>query len=117
MDFENMIERTQKVLEKNRSNECAATALLTDQDNLYIICCNTFANCSHCDEKPDEDYSLKDLIAAGDNRILKMVTIFKTTGIDFPCAWLRQSIYNMNNENKNTEVKCGSGTVGLVSDF
>jgi len=109
MDFEMMIEETKKFLEKSPINECTATALFTDKGNIYVTCCNTFANCC---EKTDDDFSLlNDLIKSGENRILKMVTIFKQgdkSGIEVPCGWLRKYICEMNNDNINAEVKVNS---------
>jgi hypothetical protein len=112
MDFEIMIQETKKRLEENLSSNCAATALLTDKGNLYIDCCNTFNNCCF---KTDNDYSIiNDLIKTKESRILKMVTIYKNDSLiiaPVPCAEICQQVYDMNNDNIDTEVKLGDGDI------
>jgi hypothetical protein len=119
MDFETMVQETQKYLQENSKTNCVATALLTDKGNLYIDCCTTFNNCCY---KTDNDYSfINDLIKNKDSRVLKMVTMVANEGLavaPIPCAEICQQIYDMNKDNINTEVRFGNGeTIPYLREF
>ena len=89
--------------------------MFTDKGNIYVACCDTFQNCCN---KTDDDYSiLNNLLETGDTRVLKIVAVIKQRGeyiIDVPCAWLRNCIYDMNNDNIDAEVKLCNSVPRLI---
>ncbi|MCL2628653.1 MAG: hypothetical protein FWD44_08175 [Oscillospiraceae bacterium] len=115
MDFEMMIKETLEYLQKNINNECFAVALFTEKGNFYIDCCSAFSNCC---EKTDDDYSIiNKMIEAGDNRVLKLVGIFKqgeVRGISVPCFDFCQHIFDMNKENAHTKLKISKEEISFV---
>ena len=109
MDVKTMYSETQKALDIIEKSKSIVTALLTDKGNVYIARCDTFPNCTDCQGYTD----LGGLDAAGENRIVRMVTAFKDklcceengrSGVESPCHWLRKFISELNNENLNAEV-------------
>lgn len=119
MDFDTMIKEAEKAIEKSSKDKGVATALLTHNGNLYITFCNDF--CSGFGEKFCEDYTtLKDMIAAGETGILKIVCVYKMgqqKEIEIPCYWLRKFIYDINNSNKDAVVMLGSEKTRLLESL
>ncbi|UVI27406.1 hypothetical protein [Paenibacillus spongiae] len=76
-----------------------ATALLTDHGNLYVaVCRDVFgSDCGY-------DNMLTFMKTRCETRILKMVTMWKDGGIDISSMNFRESIYEMNKENIETEI-------------
>ncbi|HAN21871.1 MAG: hypothetical protein A2Y15_06300 [Clostridiales bacterium GWF2_36_10] len=102
MEFEIMIKEAEKVLDKSENAEGVVTSFLTDKGNLY----NDFSQ-SFEDEFYKVTTVLKDMIATGETRILKLVCVFKFgkhKGLELPSGWYRRFLYDMNNNNLNTKV-------------
>lgn len=116
LEFNLMIQEAEKVIEKSGKQQGVAFALLTDKDNLYVAFCHAF--CQGFGEKLcDEPIKLNQMITSQDTRVMKVVTAYKARGqkgIEEPCAWLRQFIYDMNRENADAEV-CMQGKDKLIT--
>jgi cytidine deaminase len=98
--FETMLELLKSNLaEETRTPYLQATALLTDHGNVYVAVCRDFigSDCGY-------DNMLTYMKTRGETRILKMVTMWKDGGIDLSPMNFRESIYEMNKENIETEV-------------
>ncbi|UVI27398.1 hypothetical protein [Paenibacillus spongiae] len=76
-----------------------ATALLTDHGNVYVAVCHDVfgSDCGY-------NNMLTYMKTRGETRILKMVTMWKDGGIDLSSMKFRESIYEMNKENIETEI-------------
>jgi len=98
--FENMLELLKSNLaEETPAPYLQATALLTDHGNVYVAVCRDFlgSDCGY-------DNMLTFMKTKGETRILKMVTMWKDGGIDLSPMNFRESIYEMNKENIETEI-------------
>ena len=96
--FETMLELLKSNLaEETPAPNLEATALLTDQNHVYVAVCRDFgSDCGY-------DNMLAMLKTRGETRIMKMVTMMKNGFINIsPFLW--KSIYEMNEENLETEV-------------
>jgi cytidine deaminase len=115
LDFDFMIQEVEKAITESGKQEGVAFALLTDKGNLLVAFCHAF--CQGFGEKLcDEPVTLNQMISSQDTRVLKIVTAYKARGqkgIEEPCAWLRQFIYDMNRKNAEAEV-CMQGKDKLI---
>lgn len=112
MDFENLIKEAQNVLNTNETDKGLATAFFTDKGNIYVRHHKSF----------DESYAvcttLNHMVASEDTKVLKTVTVFSGGCLEVPSAWLREFLYELNNDNENTEVLMPDGKqVRLLRDY
>ncbi|MFC0396799.1 hypothetical protein [Paenibacillus mendelii] len=102
--FETMLELLKSNLAEetpapNSDMSPQATALLTDHGNVYVAVCRDVVG-SDC----GYDNMLTYMKTRGETRILKMVTMWKDGGIDLSSMNFRETIYEMNKENIETEI-------------
>jgi hypothetical protein len=98
--FETMLELLKSNLaEETPTPYLQATALLSDHGEVYVaVCRDVFgSDCGY-------DNMLTFMKTRGETRILKMVTMWKDGGIEISSMNFRESIYEMNKENLETEV-------------
>lgn len=98
--FETMVELLKSnIAEETPAPYLQATALLTDHGNVYVaVCRDVFgSDCGY-------DNMLTFMKTRGETRILKMVTMWTDGGINLSSMNFRESIYEMNKENIETEI-------------
>ena len=115
MDFEKLLAEAKSVLNpRNLSeNACAgsvAAALLTDKGNIYRgVCIDVPCSMGFCAEHA----AIAAMITAGESRIVKLAAVCDGEGIVAPCGRCREFMYQINAENRNTEILLNNGVVTL----
>jgi len=114
-NFETLLELLKSNLaEETPAPNLQATALLTNHGNAYVAVCRDVLGSDDC----GYDNMLTFMKTRGDEtRILKMVTMWKDGTIDLSSMNFIQSIYEMNNENLETEVLGTTGNVKKLKDL
>lgn len=78
-----------------------ASALLTDKGNVYIgVCIDTSSSMGFCAEHS----AIAQMITNEESRILKIVAVGRNGKILPPCGRCREFMYQINNENIDTDI-------------
>lgn len=102
-ELRNIAER--KVNPRQLSEGCyvgsVASALLTDKGNVYVgVCIDTSSSMGFCAEHS----AIAQMITNEESKILKIVAVGRDGRILPPCGRCREFMYQINNENIETEV-------------
>jgi cytidine deaminase len=102
-ELKNIAER--KVNPRQLSEGCyvgsVASALLTDKGNVYVgVCIDTSSSMGFCAEHS----AIAQMITNEESKILKIVAVGDGGKILPPCGRCREFIYQINNENIETEI-------------
>lgn len=95
-----------RILSEGAAAGSVAAALITDKGNIYRgVCIDVPCSMGFCAEHA----AIAAMITAGESRIKKIVAIAENDGIVAPCGRCREFMYQINNENINTEIllECG----------
>ena len=78
-----------------------ASALLTEKGNVYVgVCIDTPSGMGFCAEHS----AIAQMITNEESRIIKIVAVGEEGKIYSPCGRCREFIYQINNENLDTEI-------------
>ena len=115
-ELKNIAER--KVNPRQLSEGCSvasvASALLTDKGNVYIgVCIDTSSSMGFCAEHS----AIAQMITNEESRILKIVAVGREGKILPPCGRCREFIYQINNENIDTEVLVEEDKIIKLEEF
>lgn len=102
-ELKNIAER--KVNPRQLSEGCyvgsVASALVTDKGNVYVgVCIDTSSSMGFCAEHS----AIAQMITNEESRILKIVAVGRDGKILPPCGRCREFMYQINNENIETEI-------------
>lgn len=94
-----------KLKPRQISKDCyvasVASALVTEKGNVYVgVCIDTPSGMGFCAEHS----AIAQMITNEESRIVKIVAVGKEGKILSPCGRCREFIYQINNENLDTEV-------------
>ena len=91
-----------------------ASALLTDKGNVYTgVCIDTSSSMGFCAEHA----AIAQMITNEESRILKIVAVGREGKILPPCGRCREFIYQINNENIQTEVLVAENKVVMLDEL
>lgn len=122
MTNEELIQKAASVLKPKKVGEHiianVGCALLTGKGNLYLgVCIDTGSSMGFC----AEHNAVGSMITAGEYNIKKIVAVWKDqkgdTYILSPCGRCREFMYQVNNENLETEVILDKGKVVKLKDL
>lgn len=96
-------------LAQGSSSGSVAAALVTDEGNIYRgVCIDTPCSMGFCAEHA----AIASMITAGESRIEKIVAVC-SNGIVAPCGRCREFMYQVNNDNLQTEIIMSKGVLRL----
>ena len=107
MTFDDLYEKAVKTLNprqlaKNAYSGTVASAILSESGKVYTgVCIDTPASMGFCAEHA----AIAAMITAGENRILKVVSVYKDKKIIAPCGRCREFIRQLHDDNYLCEVK------------
>lgn len=91
-----------------------AAAILSEKGNIYKgVCIDTPSSMGFCAEHA----AVAAMITAGENRITKMVAVYKDGSIIAPCGRCREFISKLHEENHTCEVLVEKDTVVTISEL
>lgn len=100
-------------LSKSSSAGEVASALITDKGNVYTgVCIDTPCSMGFCAEHA----AIAAMVTAGENRIEKIVAVYKDGGIMPPCGRCREFIYQIHKDNDKCEVML-TNRVALIKEL
>ena len=114
MNFEQLIQIARDTLNPRELSDCAsagsvAAALVTDRGNVYTgVCIDVPCGIGFCAEHA----AIAAMITAGESRIEKIVAVWENE-IVAPCGRCREFIYQINNNNLDTQVMLKNGIVTI----
>ena len=119
MTFERLYKEAEKVLNprslsKHSYAGSVASALVTEKGNVYTgVCIDTPASMGFCAEHA----AIAKMITAGENRIIKILSVYKDGSIIPPCGRCREFISKVHEENYLCEVKVNTELVMTIKDL
>jgi len=119
MTFEKLLEAANEVLKPRKLAKYSyagsvASALLTSEGNIYTgVCIDTPASMGFCAEHA----AIATMITAGENKIEKIVSIYKDGSIIAPCGRCREFISKVHDDNHMSEVMVDENTVVTIKDL
>ena len=119
MDFDSLYEAAKaallpRVLTDHAECGMVAAALLADSGKVYTgVNIDTHCGLGFCAEHS----AASAMLAAGDNRVLKMVAVNKSGEIMPPCGRCRELISQLHDENFRCEVLVAKGRVARLADL
>lgn len=119
MKFEKLYEAAKEVLNPRQIAKYSyagsvASALLTSKGNIYTgVCIDTPASMGFCAEHA----AIATMITAGENRIVKMVSVYKDGSIIAPCGRCREFVSKVHDENHRCEVMVDKDTIVTIEDL
>ncbi len=115
MEFKELIKIATEILNPRELSEdsCAgsvAAVLVTDKGNIFKgVCIDTPCSMGFCAEHA----AIAAMITAGESRMKKIVAVCEGNGIVSPCGRCREFMYQINNDNLETEIQLEFGIVTL----
>lgn len=115
MDFDTLLQLAQQTANERQLSEnsfagSVAAALVTDRGNVYRgVCIDTPCSMGFCAEHA----AIAAMITAGESRVEKIVAYCDGEGIVAPCGRCREFLYQVNPENRKTNILLRSGVVTL----
>jgi cytidine deaminase len=119
MTFDELYEAAKSVLNPRRLSEYAeaggvGAALLSESGRLYTgVCIDTGSSLGFCAEHA----AAAAMITAGESRVLKMIAVGWDGHIMPPCGRCREFISQLDDGNRDTEVKVDALTVVTLGDL
>jgi cytidine deaminase len=119
MTFDELYEAAKSVLNPRRLSEYAeaggvGAALLSESGRLYTgVCIDTGSSLGFCAEHA----AAAAMITAGESRVLKMIAVGWDGRIMPPCGRCREFISQLDDGNRDTEVKVDALTVVTLGDL
>jgi len=102
-----------KISEKSYAGSVAA-AILTESGSVYTgVCIDTPSSMGFCAEHA----AIASMITAGENRIVKLGSVYKDETIIPPCGRCREFICQIHDDNHNCEVMIKKDTVVTIDDL
>ncbi|KAB3531597.1 cytidine deaminase family protein [Alkaliphilus serpentinus] len=91
-----------------------AAAILSEKGNVYAgVCIDTPSSMGFCAEHA----AIAAMITAGENRIVKMIAVYKDGTIIPPCGRCREFIKQIHEDNQKCEVMVRKDTVATIDDL
>lgn len=101
-------------ISKNSSASSVAAAILTDKGNVYTgVCIDTPCSMGFCAEHA----AIASMITAGENRIVKLVAVYKDGSIIPPCGRCREFICQIHDDNYKCAVMVRKDTIVTIDDL
>jgi cytidine deaminase len=119
MTFDELYEAAKSVLNPRRLSEYAeaggvGAALLSESGRLYTgVCIDTGSSLGFCAEHA----AAAAMITAGESRVLKMIAVGWDGRIMPPCGRCREFISQLDDGNRDTEVKVDALTVVTLGEL
>ncbi|MDV3425768.1 MAG: cytidine deaminase [Bacillota bacterium] len=102
-----------KLSKKSYAGSVAA-AILTESGNVYTgVCIDTPSSMGFCAEHA----AVASMITAGENRIVKLISVYKDKTIIPPCGRCREFICQIHDDNHKCEVMIKEDTVVTMDDL
>ena len=118
MDNEELIQQAGSVIRTRKNGDHTigdvGAALVTDKGNVYLgVCIDTNSSMGFC----AEHNAIGAMVTAGESRINKIVAIWKNekdeAQVLSPCGRCREFIFQIDNNNRDTEVILADKTIPL----
>ena len=119
MTFEELYDIAKKTLNprklsKNSNAGSVAAAILTEGGRVYTgVCIDTPCSMGFCAEHA----AIAAMITAGENRMVKVIAVYKDGTIIPPCGRCREFICQIHDDNNKCEVMVKKDTVVIISDL
>ena len=119
MNFETLVSKAKETLNPRQLSKFSysgtvASALLSESGNIYTgVCIDTPASMGFCAEHA----AIAAMITAGENRIIKIVSVYKDGNIIPPCGRCREFINKIHDENHKTQVMVAKEKVVTICDL
>lgn len=119
MEFEQLKSlAVQKVRPRQLSEDChvasVASALLTDKGNVYMgVCIDTACGMGFCAEHA----AIAQMIANEESKIIRIVAVGKGERVYPPCGRCREFMYQIDNENLETDIMVGENKVVKLKEL
>jgi len=119
MTFKKLYEAAENVLNprqiaKHSYAGSVASAVLTSDGNIYTgVCIDTPASMGFCAEHA----AIATMITAGENRIIKMVSVYKDGSIIAPCGRCREFVSKVHDDNYMCEVMVDKTTIVTIEEL
>lgn len=102
-----------KISKKSYAGSVAA-AIFTESGKVYTgVCIDTPSSMGFCAEHA----AIASMITAGENRIIKLIAVYKDGTIIPPCGRCREFICQIHDDNHNCEVMVKKNTVVTIGDL
>ncbi|MTI48099.1 MAG: cytidine deaminase [Firmicutes bacterium] len=103
-----------KQLSKNSYSGTVAAAILSESGKIYTgVCIDTPASMGFCAEHS----AIATMITAGENKILKLVAVYKDGKIIPPCGRCREFISQIHDKNYECEVMVSKDSIVTISEL
>lgn len=103
-----------RVLSKSSYAGSVAAALLSDSGKVYTgVCIDTPSSMGFCAEHA----AIASMITSGENRIVKLIAVYKDGTIIAPCGRCREFISQIHDDNYKCEVMVERDTVVTIKDL
>lgn len=119
MTFEELYKRAKAIINPRQLSKhvevgCVGAALLGESGVIYTgVCIDTACSIGFCAEHA----AAAAMIAAGENRVLKMIAVDCDRGIIPPCGRCREFISQLHNDNLSTEVMVAEGIIVTIREL
>jgi cytidine deaminase len=103
-----------KQLSTNCYSGSVAAAILTESGRVYTgVCIDTPSSMGFCAEHA----AIATMITAGENKIVKLIAVYKDGTIIPPCGRCREFIWQIHDDNYKCEVMIGPDEVITINDL
>ena len=103
-----------KKLSKNSYAGSVAAAILSESGKVYTgVCIDTPCSMGFCAEHA----AIASMITAGENRIIKLIAVYKDGTIIPPCGRCREFICQIHDDNHKCEVMIKKDTIVIIDDL
>ncbi|MBU3134051.1 cytidine deaminase [Clostridium gasigenes] len=100
-----------KKLSKNSYAGSVAAAILSESGKVYTgVCIDTPCSMGFCAEHA----AIASMITAGENRIIKLIAVYKDGTIIAPCGRCREFICQIHDDNHKCEVMIKKDTIVII---
>ena len=119
MDFNELYQIAKSTLNprqisKNSYAGSVASAILADNGKVYTgVCIDTPCSMGFCAEHS----AIASMITDGENKIKKIVSVYKTGAIVPPCGRCREFICQIHNENYKCEIMIANNKILTLNDL
>ena len=119
MTFEELYEIAKETLNPRKLSKdsyagSVSAALLTEDGNVYKgVCIDTPCSMGFCAEHA----AIATMITAGENRIIKLVAVYKDGTIIPPCGRCREFVSKIHDDNHKCEVFVDKDTIVTMGDL
>lgn len=119
MTFEELYEIAKDTLNPRKLSKdsyagSVSAALLTEEGNVYKgVCIDTPCSMGFCAEHA----AIASMITAGENRIIKLVAVYKDGTIIPPCGRCREFVSKIHDDNHQCEVLVEKDAIVTIADL